>query len=37
MSIFLECEDILAGPQNLNGLFEGEDLVLRVRFQLDLG
>lgn len=29
----LESEDILDGPHNFKGLFEGSDLVLRVRLE----
>lgn len=30
-------EDIFAGPLNFKGLFESEDIVLRLRLKLGLG
>lgn len=34
--IFSKCEDILAGPHKLKGLFQGYDLVLRLGLQMGL-
>lgn len=37
MGTFLESADILASHHKFKGLFEGSDVVLRVRLQLGLG